>query len=793
MLLLTLFSNDNLSALPEKRAQYLKNQLVEYAKNQLIEDIPVSHYETSNILIKVDSTSSFGLLSGFLNIFGIRSMEKIDIIKDSFKNHGIKSFNPIFSVNESEQWYALELDSNTKNKTKYIELIKKLQDDKNILIAEPEYIYKEQSYELPGIDTDPGFSSQWYHTELGITDTWSFLAQRGVHPGGSPDVVVAVIDTGIDYLHNDLASNMWINPSEIKNGSDTDGNGFSDDIHGVNLIDNNGNPMDTDGHGTHVAGIIASAANNGIGGVGVAYNVKLMAVKAADSQGNFSVLNIARALNYAVDNGADVINMSFGGEGYSQFLAEILIEAYESSILVAAAGNSGDPNEDISDLSGVQIFPAYLPWVIGVMASQRNPEINGDFLADFSNWDSNPGNIFEYEVMAPGVQIYSTIPGNKYINKSGTSMATPIVSGIAALLRSYFADRTLYSTDFIFDRITQTGDIKQGITIQNIAPFSYKRVNSFSAITNNLQKISGAVSITGSVKYGAIVVANVSGIIPADAIVSLNYQWRRNLLPINGAVFSEYVLAQSDIGAQITVEVSGTGDFTGKITSLPVVPLKSDGPPPPPAPVLISKTYNSVTLNAVSGIEYRRGNGTWQTSGFFGGLSPETAYSFYARFAQTATSLASSSSEALQVRTDISQIFSTKYDINQNTGIISKIDEITKVDEFIKNLTSSLDIKVFDKEMEVFGDRIVGTGMMVKLFSGDSTFTEYVIVVKGDVTGNGKIEPTDYIRIRSHLLGTALLQGLFVTAADIDGNGKLEPTDYIRMRAHLLGREVIIP
>jgi len=777
-----------------------------------LDELPEDSFVSGRLLIKVDESVSFNIL----NIFGRGKNESIESIKESLQGFGILSSKAIlsmedgkikdpyenkrssifdifsnFSSGDKHTWYALEFDEDIFSRYGLSELIEKLGRDKNVLIAEPDFIYKKQSIDLPGPSTDPGFNSQWYHGALGITDTWAFLAERGINPGGSSEVVVAVIDTGIDYLHNDLAANMWVNPLEIANGEDTEGNGFVDDIHGVNLIDNNGNTMDSDGHGTHVAGIIAAAANNGTGGVGVAYNVKLMAIKASDEEGLFSTLNIARALNYAIANGADVINMSFGGAGFSLFLTEILQTAYESSILVAAAGNSNKPNESIGSFESENIFPAYLPFVIGVMASRRNPLANGDFLSSFSNWDVNPDNNIEYEVMAPGVQIYSTLPGNAYGNKSGTSMAAPIVSGVAALLRSYFDDKTIYDSGFIFEQITKTGNVRQGLTIQNGTVFSYRKVNSISAITNFLQTITGVVSISGSPKFGEVLFANISAVNPQGA--ELEYQWNRNSLPISGAVFPEYQLTQQDIGAQISVRVKGRGDFTGEITSNSVVPTRADGPPAPLAPVLLSKTYNSVTLSTQQGIEYRRGSGSWQTSGVFSGLAPETNYSFFARTAQTSTRLASAASQALQVKTESAILTSSKFEVNIDTGFIARINENTLLSEFLSNLTTPLEIKVFDNNLEILGNQNIGTGMTVRLFSDGDIFDEYLVVVRGDITGNGRIEPTDYIRMRSHLLGRTRLEGVFLMAGDIDGNGKFEPTDYIRMRAHLLGREIIKP
>ena len=134
---------------------------------------------------------------------------------------------------------------------------------------------------------------------------------------GSAATVVAVIDTGVDYTHPDLAANMWVNPGEIPgNGIDDDGNGFVDDVHGYDFVNNDGDPMDDHGHGTHVAGTIGAVGNNGMGVTGVNWHVRIMALKFLDARGTGTVANAIRALDYAVANGATVSNNSYGGGGY---------------------------------------------------------------------------------------------------------------------------------------------------------------------------------------------------------------------------------------------------------------------------------------------------------------------------------------------------------------------------------------------------------------------------------------------------------------------------------------------
>ncbi len=235
-------------------------------------------------------------------------------------------------------------------------------------------------------------------------------------------VVVAVIDTGVDRNHEDLRNNIWTNANEIAdNGIDDDGNGYVDDNYGWNFSGNNNNTLDGNGHGTHVSGTIAGE-NNNYGVTGIAYNAKIMPVKVLNDSGSGSYNSIAQGVRYAVDNGADVINLSLGGK-YSNRTLESAID-YASSkgvIVVMAAGNDGESSPD---------YPARYAYKSGIAvgAVDRNNNI-----ADFS--DRSGTSEISY-VTAPGVRVYSTVPNNQYAVYSGTSMAAPHVAGVVALMLS---------------------------------------------------------------------------------------------------------------------------------------------------------------------------------------------------------------------------------------------------------------------------------------------------------------------------------------------------------------------
>ena len=384
----------------------------------------------------------------------------------NLKNCGFAAIEKFLDTNNGD-WYRATLTDGAD----IITSIMKARSLSEVLVADFDYIYETEAIDyansLVNLDEavadDAGFvcdekvkeNQQWkdqYH--LGKNDlqkAWKYLEANGVPAGGSSSVIVAVIDTGVDYTHPDLKANIWVNTGEIPdNGRDDDGNGYVDDVYGWDAIANNGDPMDDHGHGTHVAGIIA-ASNNKEGVVGIAYNVKIMPIKAGQATGVFNQSDIAEAIIYAYEMGADVINMSFGGSACSVAVQDALTTAYTTATLVASAGNDGYPNEAIGNWPPLPNYPAALSYVIGVMSVDRNGVESG-----FTNWDAYTFNKVEYEVYAPGEQILSTLPDGRYGKLSGTSMAAPIVSAAAALLRSYFTDRDMYPSKFIAAQICAT-------------------------------------------------------------------------------------------------------------------------------------------------------------------------------------------------------------------------------------------------------------------------------------------------------------------------------------------------
>jgi subtilisin family serine protease len=312
--------------------------------------------------------------------------------------------------------------------------IKKLKASGLFTVVEPDWVVQVQATPSDAAFTDGrlwglhnvGQSGGVADADIDAPEAWDITT-------GSPSVTVGVVDTGIRYTHQDLSANMWVNPGEVPGNSvDDDSNGFVDDVYGINAITRSGDPMDDNGHGSHCAGTVGAVANGGGAHVGVAWNVRLMALKflAADGSGYSS--DAITCIDYAIDKGVDILSNSWGGGGYSSAMASAIQRAQAAGILfVAAAGNESNDND-----SGPSYPASYtMNNVIAVAALDRS-----DQLASFSNYGAT-----SVDLGAPGVSIFSCVSASdsSYGTYNGTSMATPHVSGVAALLKAQFPSISL--------------------------------------------------------------------------------------------------------------------------------------------------------------------------------------------------------------------------------------------------------------------------------------------------------------------------------------------------------------
>jgi thermitase len=301
------------------------------------------------------------------------------------------------------------------------QVITELRANPNVELAEPNYLAR-----VAYTPNDPFYFQQDYLERIQVPQAWDFSTSLA-------PVLVAVIDTGVDTAHPDLAGIIWQNLGEIgldangvdkrSNGIDDDGNGYLDDWQGWNSVDGNNDVSDGHGHGTHLAGIIAASTNNNEGIAGIAPNARILPVKALDATGYGTYNQIAAAIIYAVDQGAQIINLGFAGEGSSQVLQDAVNYALMHGVVViAAAGNTG---------SDMAVFPSAYPGVIAVAAVDK-----GLFWLPFSTHGDT------INLSAPGMDISSTFPGGRYNQMSGTSVASAHVTGVAALLAGLRPDAT---------------------------------------------------------------------------------------------------------------------------------------------------------------------------------------------------------------------------------------------------------------------------------------------------------------------------------------------------------------
>jgi subtilisin family serine protease len=452
--------------------------------------------------------------------------------------------------------------------------------DPDVEYAEPNYIRSVRST----VPDDPLFKLQWElrntfspGVDISMTSAWDIIR-------GNSGLVVAVIDSGIDYTHPDLAGNIWANPGEpsCSGTTDNDLNGFKADCRGWNFVSDNNNPMDDNGHGSHVSGTIGAVGNNGRGIAGMIWDVKIMPLKILDNEGIGTVADEASAIEYAIAKGARIINASFAGNTFSNVEFNAIKAANVAGIVFVTAAGNGDKGEFGSNNDAVPVYPGnyVLPNIISVAATDAN-----DHIASFSNYGPNT-----VHVAAPGVLILSTVPpalpvqfcglrvsaGYEYCD--GTSMAAPHVTGLAGLILSYYTGLVPSQLRAMIMRYVDTLPSLQGIIR------SGGRINAYKAISSVLSP-SGLSANAGSATQAALTWND-------NATGEDGYKIERK---VAGGDFAEIAGTGPNITTFTDGGLSPSTQYTYRVRAFNVIPVASaysneasvttlPGPTPTPTP-----------------------------------------------------------------------------------------------------------------------------------------------------------------------------------------------------------------
>lgn len=419
---------------------------------------------SQKVIVEIKAQSSDGIPDEKLVKDIVEKYAKVKTVKKALK--GGKKSQSVLERNQRifivEVESAADLDA----------LLKNLSKEEAVAASQPNYFYEKDVY-----PNDPMYASQWAHSVSEAGNAWDITT-------GSPTVAIAVIGTGVKWNHEDLAANIWSNGGEVEGNSiDDDNNGYVDDVRGWNFAFGNNDPADDDGHETAVAGVAAAVANNNLGIAGVCWSCKVMPLKV-----DYTTQEIVNAIYYAVDNGAKVINMSFGSYTPDPlFNSAIDYAASQGVILVGTAGNNS-----ISD----KRYPAAYEPVIAVAA------INASLSrSSFSNWGD------WVDVAAPGESVLSTNIGfDKYSQVSGTSFAAPYVAGVAGLLLSQYPDLLPLSVreriEYTANKLSVDKPVGSGSVNAYRAVSSSAHPGPFAVIKNLWENfslpLSGSVDVWGS-------------------------------------------------------------------------------------------------------------------------------------------------------------------------------------------------------------------------------------------------------------------------------------------------------
>ena len=499
------------------------------------------------------------------------------------------------------------------------------------------------------VPDDPYYNMQWAPAIMNLPQAWEEYTTGGVTATGDT-IVVAVIDGGCDWTHEDL--NCWENTREIPyNGIDDDNNGYIDDYYGWNAYNHNGY-VGSSSHGTHVSGIIGAVGNNETGVCGVNWNVKIMPIGGSSGDESIVVEAYAYVLEmrarYNETNGEEgafivATNSSFGVDYGNPDDYPIWCSMYDEMGNVGILSCGAGPNMNVN-VDEVGDVPSACPgdYLIGITNTTSADEKYGSAGYGVNNVD----------IGAPGTSIYSTTPNNSYGNMTGTSMATPQVSGTIALMYAAMPEEMMqaYKSDPANFCLSVRQHLFMGadnLTSLDGLVAEGRRLNAYGAIESLLNDsivptLIGEVNITGEPVFGETLTAetNLSSSPAIPDLGELSYQWRRDTTDIEGAIYSTYTLTEDDVFESLCVRVTAE-NCTGAITSSYFGPIKKAEQAMPDAPLLENNTDSSITLVAIEGGEYNINYGEWQDSPVFEGLIPNTSYTFTQRKKETRSHYAS--------------------------------------------------------------------------------------------------------------------------------------------------------
>lgn len=330
-----------------------------------------------------------------------------------------------------------------------------------------DFTEEDQLIQVANQPNDPLWENEWAFSPqsdyFGIQSAWEITT-------GDPHLTVAILDTGVDLYHNDLRDNLWTNPKEIPgNGKDDDEDGYVDDCFGYDFANDDPEPLDDSGHGTHLAGIIGAVGGNGIGVTGINWHIRILPLKIADARGIGTTSSAIKAIDYALQHGARIINASWviqpreaGEKVEAKSLEAALAKAEEAGVLFVTAAGNGEEGGAGKNIQEDPVYPASLdlPNILAVAAATADGE-----LASFSNYGSPT-----VDLVAPGVGILSTLPGNQYNLMSGTSMAAAYVTGAVALILSLHPDWDISRVSSALAESAPPSDLLKGVATSQGIP-----------------------------------------------------------------------------------------------------------------------------------------------------------------------------------------------------------------------------------------------------------------------------------------------------------------------------------